>query len=119
MASWAAPRWRCSSSRRRERKAPRWPLRERGDARIGDLLVLVRLHAGDADGADALVAHEDRQAALDQDSGREAHEGRALLDAVFEQLARPPRQRRGARLADGDFAGNRSDPVHALEGEEI
>src|SRR5262249_23286548 len=75
---------------------------QRLDAGFRDLLVLVRLHAGDPDGTDALALVHDRQAALDEDASREAGEGRALLDAVLEELARPLGHRRGARLAERD-----------------
>ena len=42
------------------------PLSQRVEPGERDLLVLVRLHAGDADRANAFALNEDRQAALDR-----------------------------------------------------
>src|SRR5262245_64233165 len=99
-----------------DRRSPASP--QRLDAGLRDLLVLVRLHAGDADRADAVVLVHDRQAALDQDAGGKADEGRTLLDALLEELARPLGERRGARLAERHFGRDRRAAVHALEAEQ-
>src|ERR1700683_2804766 len=62
---------------------------ERGSARLRNPLVLVRLHAGDADGADAFVLMNQRHGALDQDTGGKIDKGRPLLDPILEELAGP------------------------------
>src|SRR5256885_3420670 len=88
---------------------------QRRDARLGNLLVLVRLDAGDADRADAFVLVHDRQAALDQDAGGKGREGRPLLYPVLEEFARPLGERGGARLAPPDPGGKWRGAVHALQ----
>src|SRR5262245_21536265 len=88
-----------------DRRSPASP--QRLDAGLGDLLVLVRLHAGHADRADAVVLVHDRQAALDQDAGGKADEGRTFLDARFEKFARPLGERGGGRLAERHFGRDR------------
>src|SRR5438445_6047106 len=92
-------------------------LSERRDAGLGDLLVLVRLHARYADRADAFVLMHDGQRALDEQAGREIGEGGPLLDAILPHLGRLPRERRGQRLAGRDARGDRRRAVHALERE--
>jgi hypothetical protein len=56
---------------------------------LRDLLVLVRLHAGDPDRADAFVLMDNRQAALDQQAGGEAGEDRPVLDAILGMVRLP------------------------------
>jgi glutathione S-transferase len=95
------------------------PLSQRVQTGQRDLLVLMGLHAGDPDGADALVLVHDRQRALDQDSGGKAGEGRPVLHPILEELARTLGQRRGPGLADRHFRGDRAGAVHALEAEKM
>src|SRR4051794_21614126 len=89
---------------------------QRVDAGLCNLLVLVRLHAGHADAADALALMNDRHAALEHHARRrERNEARPLLDAVLEELARPLGERGGLRLAHRDGRGNRAAAIQALE----
>src|SRR6266404_1658047 len=91
---------------------------KRRDPGLRDLLVLARLHAGDADGADALTLVNDRHRALDQQTGRKIREGRPFLDAIFPEFRRLLGERRGLCLAGRDGRGNRRCAVHALEAEQ-
>ena len=91
-------------------------LTQRRDAGLRDLLVLVRLHAGHADRADAFALMHDRHAALEHHARRrERHEARPLLDAVLEELARPLGERGGLRLAHRDRRRDRAGAVQAFE----
>src|SRR5690348_16776964 len=56
---------------------------ERCDAGLRDLLILVRLHAGDADRADAGAVEHDRQAALHRGDAGHAQELDALADTLL------------------------------------
>src|SRR6201747_2591447 len=91
---------------------------KRRDSGLRDLLVLARLHAGDADRADAFALVDDRHRALDQEPGREIGEGRPFLDAVFPEFGRLLGERGGFCLAGGDGRRDRGRPVHALEAEQ-
>src|SRR5258707_2814806 len=91
---------------------------KRRDSGLGDLLVLVRLHARDPDRADAFALVDDRHRALDQKPGREIGEGRPFLDAVFPEFRRLLGERRGLGLAGRDGGRDRGRPVHALEAEQ-
>src|SRR5262245_10443817 len=82
-----------------------------------NLLVLVRLHARDADRAHAFVLVRQRNAPLDQNARREVGKRRTLLHAVLKKLARPLGHSRGARLAQGYFSRNRWRTVHPQEAE--
>jgi hypothetical protein len=64
------------------------PLSQHVQPGLRDPLVLMRLHAGYANGADALVLVHDRQRALDQDAGGKAGEGRPILHPILEEFAR-------------------------------
>src|SRR5580765_2257369 len=95
-------------------------LAQHGDARLGDLLVLVRLHARDPDRADALAVDHDRQAALDRrDAGHLEHRRAAALDAFFPHRGRAPGLGGGAALLDGDARVCRRRAVHAEEVQQV
>src|SRR6516164_3808480 len=95
------------------------PLSQRVQTGECDLLVLVGLHARDADRADAFVLVHDRQRALDQDPGRKARKSRPVLHAILEEFARTLGQRRGSGFADRHFRGDWAGAVHALEAEQV
>src|SRR6267378_522618 len=94
-------------------------LAERSDTRVGDLLVLVRLHARDADRAGAFAVHHDRHAALHRQHRHVEQGGAARRDAVFPVLGRAPRHRRGTALLDRDLGVRRRRAVHANEPEQM
>src|SRR5712692_7913006 len=89
------------------------------DSGVGDLLVLVRLHPGDADRADALSARHDRHSALHREH-RHLEEGVAPRgDAVLPVLGRAPGHRRAAALLDRDLRVGRRGAVHALKPQQM
>src|SRR5260370_25592180 len=90
-------------------------LSERRDAGLGDLLILVRLHARYADLPDAFVLMHDGQRPLDEQAGREIREGGPLLDAILPHLGRLPRERPGQPLAARDTRVDRPRAAHAVE----
>src|SRR6185295_6747434 len=95
-------------------------LAQHGDARLGDLLVLVRLHARDPDRADALAVDHDRQAALDRrDAGHLEHRRASALDAFFPHRGRAPALGGGAALLDGDARVCRRRAVHAEKVQQV
>src|SRR6267378_1770742 len=94
-------------------------LAERSDACVGDLLVLVRLHARDADRAGAFAVHHDRHAALHRQHRHVEQGGAARRDAVFPVLGRAPRHRRGTALLDRDLGVRRRCAVHADQPEQM
>src|SRR5689334_13301942 len=99
--------------------ASRNVLRERRNPGIAHLLILVRLHARDADRADALPVGHDRQAALHRHA-RHLDEGDAAAgNAVFAYLGRAARDGGSPALQRSDLGGDRRGAVHARETEEM
>src|SRR4051812_12877631 len=98
---------------------PRAGLLERRQARLADLLVLVRLHARDADAANAYALGEDRQPALDRRDAGHLQELRPILDALLPLERRAARFSRGAALLDRDAGVRRACAVHAREVQQV
>src|SRR5438105_8825274 len=95
-------------------------LRERLDSCGGNLLVFMRLHARDANTADADSFHDDRQPALHRrDAGHAEHRVAAGLDALLPHRAGTARLGRGAPLLDGDARVGRARAVHAHEVQQV
>src|SRR5438105_4256431 len=90
-----------------------------GDAGLGDLFVFVRLHAGDADRADAGAIHDDRQAALHRRHARHAQELGPLADALLPGGGRAPGLGGGAALLYRDARIGRRRAVHAGEVQQV
>src|SRR5579862_1071441 len=93
-------------------------LSQRGDAGGGNLLIFVRLDAGDANRADDLTLREDRQAALDRQNVGEIEEAGALFRALFGHLAGPAHHRGGLCLAERDRRGDAARAFNALQEPE-
>src|SRR4051812_4366285 len=88
-------------------------------ARGTNLLVLVGLHSGHADAADAGALGHDRQPALHRRDARHLQELGALLHALLPVVGRAPRARRGAALLHGDVRVGRGGAVHAHEVQQV
>src|SRR6185503_8638254 len=94
-------------------------LLEGSDARGRDLLVLVRLHARDADRTHAGALDHDRHPALDRrDAGHAQHLGPGL-DALLPERGRAARFGRGAALLHRDARIRRRRAVHAYEVQQV
>jgi hypothetical protein len=77
---------------------------ERSGRDLSDLLVLLGARrTGDADGADDLTFHDDRNASLQRQELRIGDQRQAsVLDGVFEDARRLAEVGGGPRLGDGD-----------------
>ena len=92
------------------------------DAGAGDLCVLRRQHAGDADGADDLAVHHDRQAAFERHDilqRQKAQAGAAAGDGVVQHLGRPLEHQCGLRLALRDLDRGQLHVVVTMQHDDM
>src|SRR5437879_2481842 len=95
-------------------------LTEYFDSCGGNLLVVMRLHARDANTSDADSFHDDRQPALHRrDAGHAKHRVAAGLDALLPDRAGTARLGRSALLLHGDARIGRARAVHAHEVQRV
>src|SRR5207245_10689563 len=101
-------------------RLPAEQLRQRVRARLGDLPVLLRGDAADADAADELAVHDERQPALDRHRVGQRHDDvPAAGGRVFEDLRGTLVGYRASRLRDGDVNAARLRVVDPLEVDEM
>ena len=90
-------------------------LLERAKPGAGDLFILMRLGAGNTDGADAFALIQDRQTSLHGHSARKRDRCRPLLDDLFENFGWSSRCGSRLRFADGDHGALSHGAVQAFE----
>src|SRR5216110_3224552 len=86
----------------------------------GNLLVFMRLHAGDANTSDADSFHDDGQPALHRgDAGHAEHRVAPGLDALLPDRAGTARLGRGAPFLHRDARVGRAGAVHARQVQQV